>query len=174
MKKGLRRAALLLFLLVPLPLCAQDLPARVLLLQNDQYSSVLAGRISQARRSVICAYYLFKIGDKPGNLPRQLAAELIRAARRGVDVTVILEGADQIGMENQAALKALARGGVRVVNPRGRRVTHAKAIAIDDRYVVIGSHNLTQAALRHNNELSVLLDSPELALEVRRYLERIQ
>ena len=44
---------------------------------------------------------------------------------------------------------------------------------IDGRYVYLGSHNLTQAALKHNNELSVLLDSPEVAAEVGAYLERL-
>jgi phosphatidylserine/phosphatidylglycerophosphate/cardiolipin synthase-like enzyme len=37
----------------------------------------------------------------------------------------------------------------------------------------LGSHNLTQSALRHNNALSVLVDSPELVAEVNTYLERL-
>lgn len=173
MRRALAFVWLALSLLAPPALLAQDVPARALLIENDRYASVLAEKIGQARRSVLCVYYLFKLGDKPGNLPRHLAAELIRAARRGVDVTVILEGGDKIGVENQAAVKALARGGVRIVIPRGR-ITHAKAVAIDDRYVIIGSHNLTHSALTRNNELSVLLDSPDLARQLRRYLQRIQ
>jgi phosphatidylserine/phosphatidylglycerophosphate/cardiolipin synthase-like enzyme len=43
---------------------------------------------------------------------------------------------------------------------------------IDKRYIFLGSHNLTQGALKYNNELSVLIDSPEMAAEVRAYLER--
>ena len=48
-----------------------------------------------------------------------------------------------------------------------------KTAVIDSRYVYIGSHNLTQSALQRNNELSVLIDSPEIAAEVKAYLDRI-
>jgi phosphatidylserine/phosphatidylglycerophosphate/cardiolipin synthase-like enzyme len=52
-------------------------------------------------------------------------------------------------------------------------VTHAKVVVVDGRYVYLGSHNLTQSALRHNNELSVRIDSPELAAEVAAYLGKL-
>ena len=41
------------------------------------------------------------------------------------------------------------------------------------RIVILGSHNLTQSALRHNNELSVRIDSPSLAAEVGAYQDRL-
>lgn len=165
----------LLFLLwTPLRSFAQAPPPREALLEDKAFAPALAARISQARRSIVCAFYLFKIKDRPGNLPRQIAGELIKAARRGVEVTVILEGGDQVGPENQAAASVLARGGVRVVFPRGRRVTHTKAVAIDERYLFIGSHNLTQAALGHNHETSLFLDSPQLAAQLKGYLQRLQ
>ncbi|WP_243688574.1 phospholipase D-like domain-containing protein [Geotalea toluenoxydans] len=44
---------------------------------------------------------------------------------------------------------------------------------MDSRYVFIGSHNLTQSALQHNNELSVMIDSPEMAAEIKAYLNRL-
>jgi len=43
-------------------------------------------------------------------------------------------------------------------------------MVIDRRYIYIGSHNLTQSALKYNKELSVLIDSPELAGEMTAYL----
>ncbi len=54
-----------------------------------------------------------------------------------------------------------------------RVTSHAKLAVIDGRFVYLGSHNLTQGALAHNNELSVLVDSPEMAAEFRSYLERL-
>jgi phosphatidylserine/phosphatidylglycerophosphate/cardiolipin synthase-like enzyme len=37
----------------------------------------------------------------------------------------------------------------------------------------VGSHNLTSSALRHNHELSVLLDSPCIARQTIQYLHGI-
>jgi len=103
-----------------------------------------------------------------------IAGELIKARQRGVEVTVILEGKKPVRFDNHATGRLLSQGGVRVIYPRQRQVTHLKAVVIDDRYLLMGSHNLTQSALAHNNELSVLLDSPELAATVSRYLEGIR
>jgi len=47
---------------------------------------------------------------------------------------------------------------------------HNKLIVIDQRLILLGSHNLTQSALKYNNEMSVLIDRPELAREARAYM----
>lgn len=177
MRKALARGvvwALAVLLLGALPLPAQGPPERAALLENGAYRGALITRIREAKRRIICAFYLFKVGEKRGNLPRSIAAELVRARQRGVDVTVILDAGKSVNPENRVAAGMLSQNGVRVLFPGRRRVTHLKAMAIDDRYVLIGSHNLTQSALAHNNELSVMLDSPQLAAEVRRYLEGIR
>lgn len=54
-----------------------------------------------------------------------------------------------------------------------RKTTHTKVVVIDGRYVYLGSHNLTHSALTRNNELSVLLDSPETAREITGYLGQL-
>ena len=156
------------------PTQAAAIPGAPQLLENGAYGTALLDRIHQAKRRIICVFYLFRIGNSAGNLPRSVAGGLIAAQRRGVDVTVILEGGKLVEKENRTATRLLAQGGVRVVFGPAGVTTHAKAVAIDDRYVLIGSHNLTQSALRHNNELSVLLDSPRLAAELRQYLERLR
>ncbi|HEX8961033.1 MAG TPA: phospholipase D-like domain-containing protein [Geobacteraceae bacterium] len=152
--------------------------AQTHLLPNREYGEALLQGIRDAKKRVICTFYLFKITGTAGNQPRRIAEELIRAKRRGADVTVILERdngrkGDGLTAENRRTAAFLVRGGVRVFFDSPSVVTHAKAAVIDGRYVYLGSHNLTQAALRHNNELSVLIDSPELAEEVTAYLERL-
>ena len=169
---GIALAALFLCTL-PAPGLSQ--PERTAtLLENGAYGGALTGRIREAKRRIICAFYLFKVGDGRGNQPAAVAAELVRASQRGVEVTVILDPGRTSQLENRVAAGMLARNGVRVRFTSRHRTTHVKAISIDDRFALIGSHNLTQSALAHNNELSVLLDSPELALRVRRYLEGIR
>jgi len=165
---------LLALALGALPLQAGNLPSEPQLLENGVYGSTLINRIHSAKRRIICVFYLFRITDSPRNLPRAVAGELIAAQRRGVDVTVVLEAGKLVEKENRAATRLLAQGGVRVVFAPAGVVTHAKAVCIDDRYLLIGSHNLTQSALTHNNELSVLLDSPLLAAKLRAYLDRLK
>lgn len=151
--------------------------ATTTLLRNQEYDDALLKAVGDARRSVIFSFYLFKVTESRNNRPRAIAAELIRAARRGVDVTVILERSndtkDKLNDENRQTASLLTRGGVKVFFDSPSITSHLKTAVIDNRYVFIGSHNLTQSALQHNNELSVMIDSPEMAAEVKAYLNRL-
>jgi len=150
---------------------------RTSLLRNQEYAEALLQGIGNARANITCAFYLFKTTDARGNLPRRIAEELVRARKRGVEVTVILEkgsdARDNLNSDNRRTAALLSRGGVKVFFDSPRVTTHNKVVVIDNRYLYLGSHNLTQSALRHNNELSVLIDSPELAAEVLASLERL-
>lgn len=161
------------------PVCAGgDHEVRATLLRNQEYADVLINGIREAKTSVICSFYLFKVSNTRGNQPRRIAEELIKARRRGVEVTVILEtqGAkkgDSLNADNHDTAALLSSGGVKVYFDSPRVTTHTKAVVIDNRFVYIGSHNLTQGALRYNNELSVFIDSPAIAGELRAYLDRL-
>ena len=171
-------AALLAFA-APSPLTADDgCQARTVLLKNREYADTLLRDIREARSSILFSCYLFKITGSRASLPRRIAEELVSARRRGIAVSVVLEkdsgrNNDRLGAENRHTAAFLARGGVKVIFDSPSVVTHAKAAVIDRRYVFLGSHNLTQSALRRNNELSVRIDSPEMAAEVTAYLERL-
>ena len=178
-------ARLILFLLAALLAFAAPSPlqagggyqSKTVLLKNREYGDALIQGIRDARTSIACSFYLFKITGSRGNLPSRIAEELIRAGKRGVAVTVILErdsgSKDRLSQENRHTAAYLSREGVKVFFDSPSVVTHAKVAVIDGRYVYLGSHNLTQSALRHNNELSVRIDSPEMAAEVTSYLERL-
>ena len=150
--------------------------SRATVLSNQEYSDALLHGIREARSSIICSFYLFKIGEGRNNQPRRIAEELIRAKKRGVTVTVILEKTgkdnDTLDADNRRTASLLAQDGVTVRFDSPRVTTHNKVVVIDKRQIYLGSHNLTQAALRHNNELSVRIDSPEMASEILSYLER--
>ncbi len=160
----------------PLP-ARENLTAQVTLLRNQDYAGALLDGIREARKSIVVTMFLFKTTDSPGNLPRQVAEELVRARRRGVEVSVLLEQNDRPGDtlndDNRTTAQLLKRGGVKVFFDSPRVTTHAKAVVIDGRWVYLGSHNLTQSALRHNNELSLRIDSRELAAEITSFLDRL-
>jgi len=67
----------------------------------------------------------------------------------------------------------LEKHGVRVWYDSPGTTTHAKLLVADRRRVLVGSHNLTHAALRYNHEVSLLIDSPDLAGKLIRYFERL-
>ncbi|HTG81619.1 MAG TPA: phospholipase D-like domain-containing protein [Geobacteraceae bacterium] len=170
-------AVLLLSPLNPLS-AGEAYQTRTRLLPNREYGEAFLQGIKDARKSILCTFYLFKTTGSAGNPPERIAEELVRARRRGVEVTVILERdngrkGDSLTAENRHTAAFLSRGGVRVFFDSPAVVTHVKAAVIDGRYVFLGSHNLSQGALRHNNELSVLIDSPELAADVTGYMERL-
>jgi phosphatidylserine/phosphatidylglycerophosphate/cardiolipin synthase-like enzyme len=156
---------------------AERQPCGATLLKNRDYGEALFTGIREARSSIIVSCYLFKITNFPDNLPRRIAEELIRARQRGVDVTVILERSrdkdDFLNKENSSTANFLSRGGVEVRFDSLRKTSHAKVVVIDARHVFLGSHNLTHSALSRNNELSVRIDSPEMAREISSYLGQL-
>lgn len=154
--------------------------SRVTLLKNRDFAESLLDGIRSAGKSIHLSFFLFKTTGSRNNVPRQIAEELVRARQRGLDVSVVLERQsgdrspgkqDSLNDDNRHTAALLSRGGVKVYFDSPGVTTHTKVAVIDGRYVYLGSHNLSQSALRHNNELSVLLDSPDLAREVREYIE---
>lgn len=147
---------------------------KIVLLQDHTYADALISGIRSAKKSIAGCFFLFKVTSSHGNLPLKIAEELIAAKKRGVDVTIELEqepaGKRTVYEQNRRAAQLLAAGGVTVRFDTPKTVTHVKALVIDRRYVYLGSHNLTQSALKYNNELSVMIDSPELAGEISAYL----
>lgn len=140
------------------------------------YDAVISG-IRRARKEISGSFFLFKATGTPANLPTLLVDELVAARRRGVGVTIVLErdpaGAGSVYEQNLRTASLLRQGGVKVRFDGPDTTTHVKALVIDGRYVYLGSHNLTQSALRFNNELSVMVDSREFAAEVTTYLDSL-
>jgi len=168
--RGVARVALAALLLCALPARAAQ-PRESTLLSDSELPGPLISGIRGARQQIIGAYYLFRTGRGPRNLPAAVARELVAAARRGVPVTILLEGKDPVGRENRRTGLFLARGGVKVLFPTGKGVAHLKALVVDDRLLFVGSHNLTQAALTRNRELTLSVADRDLAIQTRRYLE---
>ena len=109
--------------------------------------------------------------------PDRILERLAKAVKRGVKVTAILETtanrSDELNIQNRQTGKLLEEKGVKVYFDSTHQTTHTKLIVIDERLVLLGSHNLTQAALKYNNEISILLYRPDLAKRARDYMLKI-
>lgn len=93
---------------------------------------------------------------------------LIDAARRGVDVELILPGQGDHGFSSLAAkaeYPSLIEAGVKVYEYPG--FNHDKVMVVDDAVVSIGSSNLDDVALRHIYELNLLVENEALAQDIK-------
>lgn len=146
-----------------------------LLLDRDYFTAFLDG-VDRARTEIFLSAYLFRTIENAKGYPEAVLKRLLAAVQRGVRVDVVLErnrNADELNRNNAETAERLKRGGIRVCMDAPDRVTHTKLVVIDRRYLLIGSHNLTQSALKFNHEASVWIDSPSLADEALRYMRAL-
>jgi phosphatidylserine/phosphatidylglycerophosphate/cardiolipin synthase-like enzyme len=144
------------------------------LLTNEDYFPALIKAIDEAQSEIFIAIFSFKTDMHKNSYPDRILGHLAQAAKRGVKVTVIMEiagrGDDELSMQNKQTGELLEAKGVKVYFDSPRKTTHTKLIVIDERLVILGSHNWTQSALKHNNEISILLERPDLATRARNYM----
>jgi phosphatidylserine/phosphatidylglycerophosphate/cardiolipin synthase-like enzyme len=184
---GAALALLLILVLLPVPAvmaagpAVPDIvlrqPATIRMLPDATFHGELLGAIQQADREIVMVYYLIKLADSNKNRPTQIVEELIKAKRRGVAVSVLLEHSshdDALDKANLQAATLLQKNGVAVTFDSPQTTTHAKLTVIDRHLCFIGSHNLSQAALAYNHELSLCIDSPELAGQLLEYMKGIK
>src|SRR4029077_674713 len=106
--------------------------------------------------------------------PNRVLKAMIRAARRGVEVAVILAATTGVGPVLWAArglYPKLLKAGVKVFEWEGR-VLHAKTAVVDGLWCTVGSANLDALSLRSNLEVNaVVLDTHFAAAVERMFVE---
>lgn len=85
----------------------------------------------------------------PGCVCQQFNNAILQASKRHVDVSVLTNCDD--------VLRLLQQNGIKAKKPVSRRLLHSKIIIVDEKHLVIGSHNYTQNAFTSNFESSVIL-----------------
>jgi len=148
-------------------------------------SKVLAGlerAMATARREVLIISPYFVPGQEG-------AARLVRDVEQGLRVAVLT---NSLAATDVAAVhvgyarvrRPLARGGVELYEMKRKAASrdgrsqlsvtgssgaslHSKAVLIDDRWVYVGSMNLDPRSAILNTEMGVLVESPELARQLR-------
>ena len=150
---------------------------QIMLLPDGSYYPTLLKFLAGARHRIDMAMYIFKKGKSRHNRPARVARALAKAQQRGVKVQVVLENSDwndSVNEENRRVARFLRRHKVQVRLDSRHTTSHGKLVVIDQRFVFVGSHNMTHSALGKNNEMSLLLDSPKVARQMQRYIERIR
>ena len=135
----------------------------------DKLLSVLVGAVSAARRQVaIMTPYFIP--------PRELVGALQAAALRGVEVTVILPGKNNLPFVHWASRNMLwevLQRGVRVYYQPPPFV-HTKLFLVDGHYVQVGSANMDPRSLRLNFEMVVEVYDREFTATIDRHFEAVR
>ena len=100
--------------------------------------------------------------------------ELARAARRGVDVRLLLPGVTDTALATHAQRASygdLLEAGVRIVEVEDS-VLHAKVGVIDGVWSAVGSSNLDRRSVAWNNEVDAVLLGREVGTALEAIMER--
>jgi cardiolipin synthase len=95
--------------------------------------------------------------------PAELRDALLDAAKRGVDVRIVVPGFTDSKLVLHASHREFDRllsGGVRLAEAKDA-LLHAKTALIDDSLVIIGSANLDYRSFLHNNEVTAVIIGDE-------------
>jgi cardiolipin synthase len=134
---------------------------------NDIERHYRAAIRSARKRIWIANAYFF-----PGYL---LLRGLRRAARRGVDVRLILQGEPDMPIAKRAAsllYEHLQRDGVKI-HEYCKRPLHGKVALVDDEWATVGSSNLDPLSLSLNLEANVIVRDRAFAAELGDKLEAL-
>jgi cardiolipin synthase len=99
---------------------------------------------------------------------------LERAARRGVDVRLVLPSRSDSRLAYHAGRSyygELLQAGVRIFE-RNDRILHAKAGIVDGVWSTVGSTNLDWRSLLYNDEINVVVIGPEFAAQMNRVFDQ--
>ena len=106
---------------------------------------------------------------------RRFTLALLRAIRRGIDVTVVTSFADVLGNLNLSTCDFLLRQTKAPENLRIvvlPRVVHSKVVVVDDRFCDVGSANFTPLSHGVYDEINVYVDNRRFALAVTKLIEK--
>lgn len=126
-------------------------------------ASLLSNMISRANESIHVMIYGFTLDA--------LADALISAAKRGVEVKVLIE-AESAGWKGSEHEKLIAHG-IDVKLDSNPGLMHHKVMIIDGRIVVTGSYNWTWSAERDNDENILVVEDPGLATIYEKEFQRL-
>ncbi|AMO95708.1 cardiolipin synthase [Collimonas fungivorans] len=145
---------------------AGDKTVHVLSTQPDSDYSLYKAyilAIQQARKSIHITTPYF-------TPDRQLVDALVAAARRGVDVTLILPSVTDIGLmfhAGQSFYTQLLGAGIRIYQLQVA-VLHAKTAVIDGSWSTVGSANLDIRSFLHNYEANVIVIDEQFGREMEK------
>lgn len=174
------------YLFLTLFLCNFSFPktnsfeGKIIPANNRNYFSVVLDKLKNAKKSIYVIMFLASFYPQyPDSPTNQIINTIIKKKKEKLKVEIILDQSkskyfQHTNTENLKTANYLSENGIPVYLDSLDKTTHSKLIIIDEKYVIIGSHNWTYSAIEKNNETSVIIESEELAKYYIRYFEKIK
>lgn len=138
----------------------------VQLLQQDAFITKALECVKFARKSVlICAYDWRWYAEAPTLHIQKFNYELARRIKGGLDVRAILD------KDTQADY--LKSYGIKAKTYPTEKSMHTKAILVDEKNLILGSHNLTRRGTQTNYEISVIVNDEVTTLAFLEYFNKM-
>jgi len=118
---------------------------------GSEFAKTLIPIIDQAKNEILISVFLWNYYfGEPGCQVQKFNQALIKASQRGVKVKGLTAGIQK--------LRKMSDLGCSIKESNFANKLHNKIIIIDQKWCVIGSHNLTKNALERNYEVSVCFE----------------
>ena len=156
-----------------------DSPEKITDLSDRKYEQALIDLLDNAKESIVVSMYGISTGAGEKNPVMLLLNDLLEARKRGVGITMYLNTRFRDTDKSEGSFimspvfKELKDSGCVIYLIPSSRKLHDKLIIVDSRYVIIGSTNWSNSALRRNFESNTLIDSPRHAGEKLKRLEDV-
>lgn len=117
---------------------------------GKEFPQIVVPLIDSAKKSIKVVVFDWRwYPQDPANPVQIFNQAFVRAARRGVEIEAIAN--------NDEIVRTLLDQGIKAKRVMLKTIIHSKLIIIDNKIVVIGSHNYTQSAFTFNQEISVVI-----------------
>lgn len=148
----------------------------VCVINDKAYLTFVEKLIASAEEKIRIVMFFMRFEDNKKYPTDSLFKELLAAKKRQVDIKVILDrdeegqifGSREI---NEGAYNFFKSNKIEVTYDFDKELTHTKLVLVDDRHVVIGSHNWTAGSFFAYDDKSVYIESCSLADETSRYFD---
>ena len=121
---------------------------------GKQFPDKVIPLIENAKNSIKIVVFDWRwYPNDPANPVQLFNQAIIRAKRRGVNVKVVTNISDII--------KILTTEKIEAKKPATPKLIHSKMMIIDDKILILGSHNYTQSAFTMNHEISAIIKGRE-------------
>lgn len=152
------------------------------LLINKDYLWYVTKYLNNAKHEIIISSFMWCCDPrKYSSFPCKLLNKVVDAVKRGVNVTIVLEKdyrgdnrCNEITAEYFKYLLGKKRNNFKIYYDSPLVRSHQKVILIDGKYCFIGSHNLTQSALKYNNEVSIFIESKEIYEKLKKFIFSVE
>lgn len=136
------------------------------LIIDNEYAKIAADFVRSAQSEIrLCAYAWRWYENEPEIDIQKLNIELYRARLRGVKVRALVD--------TETMMRTFTTLGFDVRSVINTRMLHTKAIGIDTKTLMIGSHNMTKRATTDNYEMTILSQEFQVVQSYVDYFDRL-